>query len=297
MSTTNETRELSISRLINAPQELVWEAWTNPEHIRHWWGPVGFNSTISKMEVTEGGEWIFVMHGPDGTDYKNKHVYIKLEKPSLIIMRHESFPPFVMTARFEAKGTQTLVTLHSVFESASQLQEVIKVFKADEGMVQNITRMDEYITGKIYQVATPIVIERNFKASTAIIWNALTDLSQLKKWYFDLDGFQPVPGFRFRFAGKGSTGEEYMHDCRVLEVIPGKKIAYSWTYENRECYSVVSFELFPDGDQTRLVLTHTGVASFAANGSDFMNESFTQGWTEIIGNQLRLFLEAGTGND
>jgi len=297
MSTTNETRELSISRLINAPQELVWEAWTNPEHIRHWWGPVGFNSTISKMEVTEGGEWIFVMHGPDGTDYKNKHVYIKLEKPSLIIMRHESFPPFVMTARFEAKGTQTLVTLHSVFESASQLQEVIKVFKADEGMVQNITRMDEYITGKIYQVATPIVIERNFKASTAIIWNALTDLSQLKKWYFDLDGFQPVPGFRFRFAGKGSTGEEYMHDCRVLEVIPGKKIAYSWTYENREGYSVVSFELFPDGDETRLVLTHTGVASFAANGSDFMNESFTQGWTEIIGNQLRLFLEAGIGND
>ena len=297
MSTTNETRELSISRLINAPQELVWEAWTNPEHIRHWWGPVGFKSTISKMEVTEGGEWIFVMHGPDGTDYKNKHVYIKLEKPSLIIMRHESFPPFVMTARFEAKGTQTLVTLHSVFESASQLQEVIKVFKADEGMVQNITRMDEYITGKIYQVATPIVIERNFKASTAIIWNALTDLSQLKKWYFDLDGFQPVPGFRFRFAGKGSTGEEYMHDCRVLEVIPGKKIAYSWTYENREGYSVVSFELFPDGDETRLVLTHTGVASFAANGSDFMNESFTQGWTEIIGNQLRLFLEAGTGND
>ena len=297
MSTTNETRELSISRLINAPQELVWEAWTNPEHIRHWWGPVGFKSTISKMEVTEGGEWIFVMHGPDGTDYKNKHVYITLEKPSLIIMRHESFPPFVMTARFEARGTQTLVTLHSVFESASQLQEVIKVFKADEGMVQNITRMDEYITGKIYQVATPIVIERNFKASTAIIWNALTDLSQLKKWYFDLDGFQPVPGFRFRFAGKGSTGEEYMHDCRVLEVIPGKKIAYSWTYENREGYSVVSFELFPDGDQTRLVLTHTGVASFAANGSDFMNESFTQGWTEIIGNQLRLFLEAGTGND
>ncbi|MBP8244199.1 MAG: SRPBCC domain-containing protein [Chitinophagaceae bacterium] len=297
MSTTNETRELSISRLINAPQELVWEAWTNPEHIRHWWGPVGFNSTISKMEVSEGGEWIFVMHGPDGTDYKNKHVYITLEKPSLIIMRHESFPPFVMTARFEAKGTQTLVTLHSVFESASQLQEVIKVFKADEGMVQNITRMDEYITGKIYQAATPIVIERNFKASTAIIWNALTDLSQLKKWYFDLDGFQPVPGFRFRFAGKGSTGEEYMHDCRILEVIPGKKIAYSWTYENREGYSVVSFELFPDGDQTRLVLTHTGVASFAANGSDFMNESFTQGWTEIIGNQLHLFLEAGTGND
>ncbi len=292
MSISTENRELFISRLIDAPQELVWEAWTNPEHIRHWWGPVGFSSTISKMEVNEGGEWEFVMHGPDGTDYKNKHVYITLEKPSLIIMRHESFPPFVMTARFEAKGTKTLVTLHSVFESASQLQEVIKVFKADVGMVQNITRMDEYISSQLYHLAAPIVIERNFNASADLIWKALTDLSQLKKWYFDLDDFQPVPGFRFRFAGKGSTGEVYMHDCRVLEIVPGKKIAYSWTYENREGFSVVCFELFPNGDQTRLVLTHTGVASFAGNGPDFRTESFTMGWTEIIGNQLRKYLKA-----
>lgn len=291
MSTSNENRELFISRLINAPQELVWEAWTNPEHIRHWWGPVGFSSTISKMDVKEEGEWIFVMHGPDGTDYKNKHVYITLEKPSLIVMRHESFPPFVMTARFEAKGTKTLVTLRSVFESADQLQEVIKVFKADVGMVQNITRMDEYITGTMFHLSTPIVIERNFKASAVTLWKALTEHSQLIKWYFALDDFQPVDGFQFRFAGTGSTGEEYMHHCQVLEVVPHKKIAYSWTYENRVGYSVVCFELFPEGDQTRLVLTHTGVASFASTGPDFRNESFIQGWTEIIGNQLRQFLE------
>ncbi|HRG81053.1 MAG TPA: SRPBCC family protein [Chitinophagaceae bacterium] len=294
MSTSTENRELTISRLINAPQELVWEAWTNPEHIRHWWGPVGFSCTISKMDLTEGGEWEFVMHGPDGTDYKNKHIYITLNKPSLIVMRHISFPPFVMTARFEARGTQTLVTLHSVFESASQLQEVIKVFKADEGMVQNITRMDEYICGQLFHSSTPIRIERNLNASADLVWKALTDLSCLKKWFFDLDDFQPVPGFRFRFAGKGSTGEEYIHHCCVLELVPGKKIAYSWVYENREGYSVVSVELFPDGNQTRLVLTHTGVASFAGNGPDFRTESFTMGWTEIIGRQLPLFLEANT---
>lgn len=139
------SREMSISRLLNAPQELVWEAWTNPEHIKNWWGPEGFKNSISKMEVTEGGEWEFIMHGPDGTDYRNKHIYVQLEKPSKIVMQHVTTPKFVMTATFEAKGNQTLVTLHSVFESAEQLQDVIKVFKADVGMVQNMDRMEKYL--------------------------------------------------------------------------------------------------------------------------------------------------------
>jgi uncharacterized protein YndB with AHSA1/START domain len=139
-------RELGISRLINAPRELVWEAWTNPEHIRHWWGPEGFKNTIHKMEVKPGGEWEFIMHGPDGTDYKNKHIYREIVKPEKLVLEHVTGPKFVMTATFEAKGNKTLVTLHSVFESAEQLAEVIKVFKADVGMKQNVDRMEKYIT-------------------------------------------------------------------------------------------------------------------------------------------------------
>ena len=96
MSTSTENRELTISRLINAPQELVWEAWTNPEHIRHWWGPVGFSCTISKMDLTEGGEWEFVMHGPDGKDYDN-HWIFRIVTPQRIEGDHLSAPRFTMT--------------------------------------------------------------------------------------------------------------------------------------------------------------------------------------------------------
>jgi uncharacterized protein YndB with AHSA1/START domain len=138
-------REIGISRLINAPRELVWEAWTNPEHIQHWWGPAGFTNSISKMDVRPGGEWEFIMHGPDGTDYKNKHIYLEIIKPEKLVLEHVTGPKFVMTATFEAQGDKTLVTLHSVFESAEQLAEVIRVFKADEGMKQNIERMEKYI--------------------------------------------------------------------------------------------------------------------------------------------------------
>ena len=74
-ATTAGDRELVIEKTLNAPIELVWEAFTNAEHIKNWWGPNGFTNTIFRMEVTEGGVWELVMHGPDGTDYKNKSVY------------------------------------------------------------------------------------------------------------------------------------------------------------------------------------------------------------------------------
>ena len=141
-------RELFISRLLNAPRELVWEVWTKPEHIKNWWGPEGFKNSIATMDVKPGGEWEFIMHGPDGTDYKNKHIYIELVEPEKIVMQHVTAPKFVMTATFEAQGNKTLVTLHSLFESAEQLQEVIKVFKADEGMIQNMDRMERYLAQK-----------------------------------------------------------------------------------------------------------------------------------------------------
>ena len=68
-------RELLLTRLLNAPIELVWEVWTDPKHLAQWWGPNGFSNTISQMDVQPGGEWNLVMHGPDGKDYKNKSVF------------------------------------------------------------------------------------------------------------------------------------------------------------------------------------------------------------------------------
>ena len=138
-------REIGISRLVNAPIDLVWKVWTSPEHIKHWWGPAGFTNTISKMDVTPGGEWEFIMHGPDGTDYKNKHIYKEIIKPTKLVLEHVTGPKFEMTVTFEDRGNKTMVNIHSVFESAEQLAEVIRVFKADEGMKQNVDRMENYL--------------------------------------------------------------------------------------------------------------------------------------------------------
>ena len=74
--------EIVTTRLLNAPRALVFEAWTDPHHVAQWWGPNGFTNTIHEMDVTPGGVWRFVMHGPDGVDYPNRIVYIEVVNPS-----------------------------------------------------------------------------------------------------------------------------------------------------------------------------------------------------------------------
>src|SRR5580658_456105 len=88
-------RELRIWRVLDAPVELVWEVWTNPEHIAQWWGPNGFTNTIELMEVKPEGEWKLVMHGPDGTDYKNRSVFREVVPLKRIVYEHISSPKFV----------------------------------------------------------------------------------------------------------------------------------------------------------------------------------------------------------
>lgn len=147
MSVTNNTadRELHLTRLLNAPVELVWEVFTDPEHIKHWWGPNGFTNTITKMEIEPGGEWELVMHGPDGTDYKNKSMFKEVVKYKKIVYDHVSGPKFLTTIEFEAKGDNTEINWHMLFESREQFIQVVKTFKADEGLKQNIEKLEHYV--------------------------------------------------------------------------------------------------------------------------------------------------------
>jgi uncharacterized protein YndB with AHSA1/START domain len=141
-------RELSISRLLNAPIELVWEVWTNHEHLKNWWGPNGFTNTISKMDVNPGGHWDLVMHGPDGTDYKNKSVFKEIIRHKKIVYEHITAPKFLATIEFESRGNTTFMNWHALFESKEQLTQVIKTFKADEGLRQNVEKLDQYLQEK-----------------------------------------------------------------------------------------------------------------------------------------------------
>jgi uncharacterized protein YndB with AHSA1/START domain len=136
----------------------------------------------------------------------------------------------------------------------------------------------------------PFVIERTFNAPVEKIWKAITDKDQMKKWYFDIAEFKPEVGFEFTFTGE-SEGVIYIHLCKITEVIPEKKLSYTWRYRDYEGLSHVTFELFDEAGATRLKLIHEGLETFPQDKKDFKKESFIGGWNYIVGTSLKNFLE------
>jgi uncharacterized protein YndB with AHSA1/START domain len=81
-------REIVLSRVIAAPRNLVFKAWTDPQHLPQWFGPAGFKVETQEIDIRVGGRWRFVFVGPDGTRYDNRMVFLKIETPHLLEMDH-----------------------------------------------------------------------------------------------------------------------------------------------------------------------------------------------------------------
>ncbi len=141
-------------------------------------------------------------------------------------------------------------------------------------------------------LAEVVVLERTFNAPVARVWKALTNVEQMREWYFDLKEFKPEVGFEFGFVVE-HEGMTYDHRCKVTEVIPQKKIAYTWRYEGHEGESLVTFELFAEGGKTRLKLAHKGLETFPKLPS-FARSNFEAGWTSIT-SELQKVVEGNAG--
>ena len=135
------------------------------------------------------------------------------------------------------------------------------------------------------------VIEQIYSTPVEIVWRAITSKEEMKHWYFNLQEFVPEVGFEFQFLGGPDEKRQYLHLCEITEVIPAKKLAYSWRYDGFEGNTLVTFELFAIGNLTRLKLTHEGLGTFPVSNPDFAEESFVEGWNWIIGTSLKEFLD------
>ncbi len=148
--TNRGDREIVISRVLNAPRELVFEAWTNPEHVGVWWGPTGFTTTTASIDVRVGGAWRFVMHGPDGMNFPNRIVFIEIVRPERLVYDHgddvdDGPPSFRSVVTFEDLGTKTRLTMRSVFATAEQRDFVVREYHAIEGGQQHVGRLEAFL--------------------------------------------------------------------------------------------------------------------------------------------------------
>ena len=228
-------REIVITRLVDAPPARVFDAWTDPEQVVQWWGPLGFTTTTHKMEVKPGGVWRFVMHGPDGRDYQNKITYLEVARPERLVYRHggdEDLEPvsFQTTVTFEPQGKKTLITMRAVFPTAEERDRVVKEYGAIEGAEQHLERLDEHLGGAGLGTSRAFVISRVFDAPRDLVWKAHSELEGLKQWWGP-KGFTWVtgtldfrPGGMFHYGLHSPNGQEMWGRFVYREIVKPERI-------------------------------------------------------------------------
>ena len=142
-------REIVISRVIDAPRELVFEAFTEVRHLSRWWGPDGFTTTTRSFEFREGGEWNFVMHAPDGTDYQEWITWTEIVPPERIALLHgesrDDPNAFESTLAFEPHGTATRIVMCTVFPTKQLRDQAVEKYHAIEGGQQTLSNLAAYV--------------------------------------------------------------------------------------------------------------------------------------------------------
>jgi len=230
-------REIVITRVVNAPRDLVWEAWTDPKQVAQWWGPRGFTTTIQEMDVRVGGVWKHVMHGPDGTDYPNKSVFTELVKPERIVFSNGGGKKggkgvhFESTWTFETvKAGKTKVTIRMVFPTTTDRDRVVKEYGAIEGGKQTLGRLAEHLGGmatggSAESTDGDFVIKRVFDAPREQVWKAWTEPKRIAKWWGPRKFTNPVcemdvrVGGAFRIVMRGQDGVDYPAKGFYREVV------------------------------------------------------------------------------
>src|SRR3954464_8836054 len=143
-------REIVISRVIDAPRELVFEAFTDVRHLSQWWGPNGFTTTTRAFAFRVGGEWDFVMHGPDGTDYQEWISWTEIAPPERIALLHGEFRDdpnaFESVLTFEADGAATRIGMRTLFRTKDLRDEAVEKYHAIEGGQQTLSNLAAYVT-------------------------------------------------------------------------------------------------------------------------------------------------------
>jgi uncharacterized protein YndB with AHSA1/START domain len=184
MAEKNEANEIHLTRIYEAPLKAVWEAWTDPEQVKQWWGPRGFTLTTHSKDLKPGGHWSYTMHGPDGTEFPNTTKYLEVENGSKLVYDHgghEDRPPlFRVTAHFSENQGKTTMDLSLSFptpEAAEETRQFIKKVGGDSTWDRLSEYLEQKSTGK-----EKFVITRSFDAPLKLMFEMWTKPEPISKW-------------------------------------------------------------------------------------------------------------------
>lgn len=304
MSAKNKSCDIKITRIYDAPVELVWDAWTDPEQAAKWWGPRGFTITTHSKDLRVGGIWHYTMHGPDGTDYPNKTLYHEVVEHKKLVYDHggndERAPLFRVTVLFQAEGEQTIMDMTMTLPTPEQA-EATRKFVKEAGGNATWDRLAEYLE-KTTAGKDCFVINRSFDAPLDVMFEMWTNPEHFSKWL-------PPTGFDMKFLRSdirpgGSTFYLMTNHTNVTmygraeykEIVKPSRLVYTQEFcdENEKisrhpmapvwpATMLTTVELTAEGpDQTRVTVTWEPVGNVTPEELKAFVDALpgmTMGWT------------------
>lgn len=266
---------IELTRLVDAPRELVWDVFTDPKHLAEWWGPTGFTITTHSHAARAGAKWEFVMHGPDGTDYDNRVTYEEVVKPERLVYQHgEPNGPihFHVTITFTPEAGKTRVVMRSRFPSLEERDHVVREFHAVEGGKQTLNRLEAHLAG--IQLATDtrglvkpgvaLTLTRVFDAPRDLVFSMWIDEKHMQAWWGPAGSdngetrLDARPGGQIHIQMRG-PGFDHPMGGEYLEIDRPKRLVFlskafqnpdgSWKFVN---HNTVTFE--EAGGKTKMTI-------------------------------------------
>ena len=315
MTQKNKPNELYITRIYNAPVEMVWDAWTDPEQVKQWWGPRGFSLTTHSKDLKPGRRWVYTMHGPDGVDYPNNTLYYEVETYRKLVYDHganENQPAlFRVTVFFTEEKGKTKMEMTMSLETP-EAAEQIKKFIKQAGGNSTWDRLAEYVDQKTTGI-DKFVINRSFKTDVETLYNVWTQPEHIRQWLAPT-GFNMTylnseikAGSTVRYYMDGPNGLRMYGRAHYIELKKPEKIVYTQVFTDandnisRHPHAptwpetmLTTIELVQEDDQhTRATITWEvyGQATQAEKDTFISARGgMTQGWTGSF-DKLEYYLE------
>src|SRR3990172_1223363 len=248
--------ELTITRIFDAPRELAWKAWTEPELFKSWWGPKNFTAPFIKIDLRVGGKYLFCMRGPDGKDYWSTGVYREIvplerlvltdsfagEKGNVVPASHYGMAgdwplELLVTAMFEEIGGKTKMILRDEGVRAGMMREL-----TETGWSESFDRLAESIVTSGTRIIAErgkqeVIITRVFDAPRNLVFEAYTDPDLISQWLGPsryttiVDTMDVRPGGIWRFINRDAAGSEYAFHGVFHDVVAPERIVRTFEFE------------------------------------------------------------------
>lgn len=268
MAKAKKENELRLVRVFDAPVKLVWQMWTEDEHVKKWYGPRGFSYTTKSKEIKVGGKWIFTMHGPDGVDWLNVTTYLEVEPYKKLVYDHggneEREALFRVTVTFEEFKGKTVMDMTMSFatiELATQIKQFVKDAQGDATWDRLAEHLEEVQTKK-----DVFIINRSFTAPQKLVFDMWTNPEQFAKWMGPTGATMEIinatikEGASLQYKMFNADGSSMFGKVNYLKIHPHDLLIYTQNFcdENGKLKKPPFTDLWPDMMLTTVTFTDEG---------------------------------------